>query len=121
MRYIILLKGVLPPNCPPQVFEGIMKLGQEASSSGAMVDNAGLAPATAGARVSLRAGNVTVGDILPDRFAEVMSYAIYEVASKDEAVEWARRFLQLHAEHLPDWEADAEVLKALGPEDMGAA
>jgi hypothetical protein len=121
MRYIILLKGVLPPNCPPEVFQAIMALGEEATRSGAMIDNAGLHPSSVGARVTLSTGRVSVGDI-PDAAEEaVMSYAIYSVGSHDEAVDWARRFLDLHAEHLPDWEAHADVLKAFGPEDMAPA
>jgi hypothetical protein len=47
------------------------------------------------------------------------SYAIYDVASQDQAVEWTKRFLSVHAQHWPEWEAEASVLKVLGPEDFG--
>jgi hypothetical protein len=49
----------------------------------------------------------------------MISYAMYEVRSKDEAVEWANRFLRLHRDLWPEWEGDADVLKVMGPEDFG--
>jgi hypothetical protein len=50
---------------------------------------------------------------------ELVSYAIYQVASKEEAVEWASRFLRVHAEQWPGYEGEVTVLKVLGPEDFG--
>jgi hypothetical protein len=40
------------------------------------------------------------------------------VRSKEEAVEWAARFMRLHRDLWPGWEGDAEVLKVFGPEDF---
>ena len=50
---------------------------------------------------------------------EFISYAQYEVRSKEEAVEWASRFMKIHQEFVPGWEGEAEVLKVFGPEDFG--
>ena len=44
MRYIVLLKAPQLTNPPPELFEAIMKLGEEATAAGALIDNAGLAP-----------------------------------------------------------------------------
>ena len=36
-------------------------------------------------------------------------YAVYDVKSKNEAIEWTSRFMQLHKEHWPGWEGESEV------------
>src|SRR5260370_42346671 len=57
MRYIVLLKGAQPSTPPPPaLMEAIMKLGEEATKAGALLDTAGLAPSAAGARIELAAG-----------------------------------------------------------------
>jgi hypothetical protein len=96
----------------------IMQLGAEATASGAMIDNAGLAPSAAGARVTLAGGHLSVVDGPFTEAKEFISYALYEVRSKEEAVEWASRFIRLHADHWPGWEGECEVLKVMGPEDF---
>jgi len=42
-------------------------------------------------------------------------YAIVDVKSKQEAIEMAKRFLQIHADILgPEYEADSEVRQMFG-------
>ena len=36
-------------------------------------------------------------------------YAIFDVKSKDEVMDWTRRFMELHKKHWPDWEGETEV------------
>jgi hypothetical protein len=119
MRYMILLKGAqttTPP--PPGLLEAIMKLGEEATQAGALLDTAGLAPSAAGARVELAAGKVTVTDGPFTESKELISYALYDVRTKEEAIEWAARFLRIHRDRWPGWEGTADVLKVMGPEDF---
>lgn len=119
MRYIVLLKGAQPATPPPPgLMEAIMKLGEEATAAGALLDTAGLAPSAAGARVELAAGTVTVTDGPFTESKEMISYALYDVRAKEEAVEWAARFLRLHRDLWPGWEGTADVLKVMGPEDF---
>jgi hypothetical protein len=63
-----------------------------------------------GARVCLSAGKLTISD---GPFAEskelISAYAIYKVASKQEAVARASQFLQLYKEHWPVLEGEVEV------------
>ena len=119
MRYMILLKGTQPAEPPPPgLMEAIMKLGDEATAAGALLDTAGLAPSVAGARVQLSGGHLSVVDGPFAEAKEFISYALYEVRSRQEAVEWASRFLRLHQELWPGWDGDADVLKVFGPEDF---
>ncbi|EXG79640.1 YciI family protein [Cryptosporangium arvum] len=121
MRYLTLLRGThstTPP--PPELMAAIMALGEEATKSGSLLENSGLAPSSAGARVSLSAGELTTTDGPFAESKEVISYAIYEVNAKEEAVEWASRFLKVHRDLWPGWEGDVDVLKLFGPEDFPA-
>jgi len=119
MRYLVLLKAAqssTPP--PPELMEAIMKLGEEATRAGALLDTAGLAPSTDGARVQLAGGTLSVTDGPFTEAKEMISYAFYQVRSREEAVEWTARFLKLHRDLWDGWEGDAEVLRVFGPEDF---
>jgi len=119
MRYLVLLEGVQPETPPPaELMEAIMQLGDEATKAGALLDTAGLAPSAAGARVRLAGGALSVTDGPFTEAKEMISYALYEVRSKEEAVEWASRFMALHRDLWPGWEGEADVLKVFGPEDF---
>jgi hypothetical protein len=120
MRYLILLKGTPPATPPPpELMEAIVKLGAEATEAGALLDTAGLSPSAAGARVGLYGGKLSVTDGPFAEAKETISYALFQVRSKEEAVERASRFLKLHRDLWPGWEGDADVLKVMGPEDFG--
>lgn len=120
MRYIVLLKAQQLSAPPPALFEAIMKLGAEATAAGALIDTAGLAQGAPNARIQLGAGKLSVTDGPFAEAKEFISYAQYEVRSKEEAVEWASRFMTLHQEFVPGWEGECEVLKVFGPEDLPA-
>jgi hypothetical protein len=119
MRYLMLLKAAQPATPPPpELMEAIARLGEEATRSGALLDFAGLAPSAAGARLELTSGDLIVSDGPFAEAKEVISYAVYEVRSKEEAVAWGTRFLEAHREHWPEWEGTTDLLKLFGPEDM---
>jgi hypothetical protein len=121
MRYLVLLKGTQPSTPPPpELLEAIAKLGEEATRAGALLDTAGLAPSAAGARVRLSADGLSVTDGPFTETKEMISYAIYQVRSREEAVEWTSRFMKAHRDLWPGWEGEADVLQVFGPEDFGA-
>ncbi|SNT58041.1 Uncharacterized conserved protein [Streptosporangium subroseum] len=122
MRYMIILKATSQPATPPatELMEAIAKLGEEATRAGVMLDNAGLAPSAQGARVELVGGKVSVTDGPFAEAKELVSYALYQVRSKEEAVEWTSRFLKVHRDHWAGWEGEADVLRVFGPEDFAA-
>jgi hypothetical protein len=116
MRYLIMLKGNQPASPPPpELMEAIMRLGGEATAAGALLDTAGLEPSATGARVVLYRGALSVTDGPFAEAKETISYALYDVRSRDEAVQWASRFIELHRDLWPGWEGEADVLKVFGP------
>ncbi|MEO3928341.1 YciI family protein [Micromonosporaceae bacterium B7E4] len=119
MRYLALLRATrttTPP--PPGLMEAIMQLGEEATAAGALLDQGGLAPSAEGARMQVATGRLSVTDGPFAEAKETISYALYEVRSKEEAVEWVSRFLELHRDMWPGWEGEGEVLRVFGPEDF---
>ena len=119
MRYMVVLKSAQPPSAPPpELMAAIMKLGEDATKAGALLDTAGLHPSAFGARVVLGGGDLAVTDGPFAEAKEMISYALYQVRSKEEAVEWTSRFMKLHRDLWPGWEGEADVLKVFGPEDF---
>ena len=119
MRYLVLLEAAQPDTPPPpDLMEAILAVGEEATRAGALLDTAGLLPSAAGARAVLAGGEVSVTDGPFTEAKELISYALYEVRSKAEAVEWTSRFLGLHRDKWPGWTGEARVLKVMGPEDF---
>ena len=120
MRYLVLLEGTNPATPPPPaLMQGIGALGAEATQAGVMVDTAGLSPSAYGAAVTVTGGDLSITDGPFAEAREMISYAVYDVRSKEEAVEWTARFMRLHVETWPGWEGSAKVRKVMGPEDFG--
>jgi hypothetical protein len=112
MRYLTTLKVTSQPATPPPppLLEAIAALGEEALRAGVLVDTAGLLPLQAGGgRVSLSGGALSVTDGPFTESKELISYAVYDVQSRDEVLEWTSRFLRLHGEHWPGWEGEADI------------
>ena len=120
MRYLVLLKAITIPDTPPspELMAAIAALGEDARTAGVLVDTQGLQPSAVGSRVSLTGGQLSAADGPFTESKELISYALYEVRSKEDAVEWTNRFLRLHRELWPGWEGEADVLKVFGPEDF---
>jgi hypothetical protein len=97
--------------------EAIVKLGEDATKAGALLDTGGLAPSTA-AKVQVSDGKLDVTDGPFAEAKEWISYAMYQVRAKEEAVEWTSRFMKLHRDMWPGWEGEAELLQIFGPEDF---
>jgi len=112
MRFMMLVKGSENQGQPPQsLFEAIGTLGVEETKAGRMIETGGLYPSAAGgARVRLSGGKLTVTD---GPFAEakevVGGFAVFELPSREAAVESARAFMELHRVHWPSWEGETEV------------
>ena len=111
MKYMVLVRGSEnqgPP--PPALMNAIAELGQHAGQAGVFVQMGGLLPTAAGAKVRVQRGKILVTDGPFTEAKEVIGgFAIYDVNSKDDALEWTRRFMQLHLDHWPEWEGESEV------------
>ncbi|MBB5870093.1 hypothetical protein F4553_003472 [Allocatelliglobosispora scoriae] len=119
MRYLVILKAQQPDGPPPaELMAAIEALGVEATNAGVLLDVGGLAPSAAGARVELSGGRLNVVDGPFAEAKEMISYAVYQVRSKDEVVEWASRFMKVHRDNWPGWEGDSVISKVFGPEDF---
>ena len=120
MRFMMIVKHAENQGQPPkQLMDAITKLAEEEAKAGTMLGSGGLGPTAMGARVRLSGGKVTVIDGPFTETNEVVGgYAQFELNSKEEAVESAVRFMELHKKYWPGWEGETEVRPMLGPEDF---
>jgi hypothetical protein len=113
MRFMAMLKfdESLPAGPPPRaLFEAMAEYATEGARNGTLVDQGGLLPSTAGAIVSLVDGSIKAVDGPFTEAKELIGgYAVLEVRSKAEAVELAKRLMQIHKDHWPGWEGSCEV------------
>jgi hypothetical protein len=111
MRFLMMVKAPENSGPPPkELMEAMGKLAEESFKSGEMIETGGLGPTASGSRVRLAGGKVTVTDGPFTEAKEVLGgYAIFELNSKEEAIERTQRFMELHREHWPGWEGETEV------------
>ena len=123
MRFMTIVKSAESAVPPPQaLIDAIGKLGQEAAGKGVMVEMGGLLPTAMGARIRLAGGTLTVTDGPFSEAKEVVGgYAVYTVKSTAEALDWAKRFLELHRQHWKGWEGEVELRQLFDPPGGGAA
>ena len=97
MRFMVIVKatedseqGALPST---EMLEAMGAYNEELVKAGVMLDGDGLRPSKHGARVPFdQAGNATVIDGPFTETKELVSgYWVFEVSSREEAIEWARK------------------------------
>ncbi|HEY6931286.1 MAG TPA: YciI family protein [Thermoanaerobaculia bacterium] len=120
MRFMTIVKSEEKFGFPPQeLIDAIEELRQEGIKSGVFLDTGGLAPTATGAAVRLRGGKLSVVDGPFTESKEVVGgYAVFELPSQKEAIEWSRRFMELHRKHWPAWEGVTEIRQLFTPEDL---
>jgi hypothetical protein len=120
MRFMILVKadknteaGVMPSE---RLLAEMGKYNEELVKAGVMVSGEGLQPTSKGARVKFSGNKRTVVD---GPFAEskelIAGFWIFQVKSKEEAIEWVKRCPNPH-----DGEAEIEIRQIFEAEDFGA-
>jgi hypothetical protein len=113
MRYMMFIKHTEDyrnADVPARLYEEMGKFIEETTKNGNFVGGAGLQPSSAGTRVKLKSGKITVTDGPFTESKEVVGgYAIMEAKSRDEALTLARRFMELHLKHWPAFEGECEV------------
>jgi hypothetical protein len=120
MRFMMIVKHAEMQGPPPKsLMDAIAKAAEEEAKAGTMLGNGGLAPTAQGARVRLSGGKVTVIDGPFTEAKEIIGgYAQFELKSKEEAIESAVQFMELHKKHWPGWEGETEVRQMFGPDDF---
>ena len=121
MRFMIFVKasadseaGIMPSE---QLITEMGNFNEELSKAGILVDCDGLHPSSKGARVRFSGDQRTVID---GPFIEtkelVAGYWIWEVKSKEEAIEWVKRC----PNPMPGTESEIEIRQIFSAEDFGA-
>lgn len=120
MRFMMLVKHAENQGPPPkELMDAIAKLSDEAVKSGSMLGSGGLAPTAQSTRVRVSNGQLSVIDGPFTETKEVVGgYAQFEMNSKEEAIEGARHFMELHRQHWPGWEGETEIRQMFGQEDF---
>ena len=120
MQFMMMVKHAENFGPPPKEFmDAMAKLGEEAVKAGTMVTSGGLAPTARSTRVRLSRGQVTAIDGPFTEAKEVVGgYAVLEFKSKEEAIESAKHFMELHKKYWPGWEGETEVRQVFGPEEF---
>lgn len=113
MRYMMFIKHTEDyrnADVPASLHEEMGKFIEETTKSGNFVSGGGLQPSSAGARVKLKGGKITVTDGPFTESKEIVGgYAIIDAKSREEALDLARRFMELHRKHWPAFEGESEV------------
>ena len=111
MRFMMLVKSAEAGPPSPELMAAIGKLSQEMAQAGVLLDMGGLAPSSRGARIRLSDARLTVIDGPFTESKELIGgYSVLKAASKAEAIELGRRFMQVHADILgPGHEVELEI------------
>lgn len=108
MRFMIIVKatddseaGRFPPN-PEPLFQAMASYHEELSRAGVLLDGSGLQPSSKGWRVQYEGGKRTIVD---GPFTEskelVAGYTLIQTRTREEAIEWSRRFPNPIGEGVP--------------------
>jgi hypothetical protein len=124
MRYMFLVSGVETGAAPPQrMIDEIEKLTEQEMAAGRMIARGGLLPTAMGsARIESRRGKLKVIDGPFAETKEVLGgFAIFEFATREEAIAAAEHFMDLHSRYWPEWEGVCEMRAMFGFGVAGAA
>ncbi|HET6836586.1 MAG TPA: YciI family protein [Gemmatimonadales bacterium] len=118
MRFMMLVKADEKNSGPPspELLAGIDKLVQDVTRSGGeLLETGGLLPSAMGAKIRAGRGKLTVTD---GPFTEgkelVGGYAIFRFASKKQAIEQGKRFMQLHIDVMgSSYQGELEIRQLL--------
>ena len=90
---------------------------QEAFQAGVIADTGGLAPTSEATRFEMRGGKL---DVVDGPFAEarevIGGWVIYNVPSREVAMDWSQRFVDLHRKYWPEFEFTCELRQIMEPE-----
>jgi hypothetical protein len=101
---------------PAALMQAMDVFVRESLASGAVVDTGGLLPSKDGTRIRLEGGEITVTDGPFTESKEVIGgWAILQADSKEEAVRFATKFMELHRKYWPEFVGESEVRPMFDP------
>jgi hypothetical protein len=111
MAFFSIIRAAEQQGPPPRgLMDAMDTYVTETLKNGTVVSTGGLAPSTAGFRVRVKGGRLSVTD---GPFAEskevVGGYAVIAAGTRDEALRATKEFMQLHVDHWPEWVGECEV------------
>jgi hypothetical protein len=121
MRFMMMVKHAEQQGPPPkELMDAIARLTEEDTKAGrTLLGSGGLAPTAQSTRVRVSGGQLKVIDGPFTEAKEIVGgYAQFELKSKEEAIEGAVRFMELHRKYWPGWEGETEIRQIFGPEDF---
>jgi hypothetical protein len=113
MKYLMLIKhteSYRSQPIPQALMDAMGEFVAEGFKTGILKDTAGLKPTAESFRVRSSGGKLHVTDGPFTEAKEIVGgYALVEVGSKEQALEIARQFMELHRVHWPEFEGECEV------------
>jgi hypothetical protein len=113
MKYLMFIRAnekYRGEDIPPALLDAMGKLVEEGFQSGTLKETGGLQDSSKGFRIRSRDGKLHATDGPFTESKEVIGgYALVELTSKEEAREFARRFMELHRVHWPEFDGECEV------------
>ena len=113
MRFMMFIKHTEDyrnKEVPAGLYEAMGEFVNAGFKSGALIDTAGLLPTSAGTKIKLKAGNISVVDGPFTESKEIVGgYALIEAKTKAEALDLATKFMDIHRVHWPEFEGECEV------------
>ncbi len=111
MPFLSIVKSSESQGPVPQgLMDAMDKLVGESIRNRSVIQTGGLGPSSKGARVRISKGKLTVTDGPFTEAKEVLGgYAVLAANSREEALENARTFMELHQRHWPEWEGECEI------------
>ncbi|MEP6620783.1 MAG: YciI family protein [bacterium] len=113
MRYMCLIKheeSQRSLSFPPGFMDAMNTFVGEALKNGTITDTAGLKGTADASRIAVGKGKLTVTD---GPFAEskevVGGYAIVEAATREEAMAFVTKFMDMHRIYFPEFEGECEL------------
>lgn len=107
MKFITFVTTTNPAEAgapPPALMQAIIALGMEAGSH--MLDTGGMSDT---AKVKVRSKQLITDGPFTEAKEMIGGYAIYELPSEAEIVNWTQRFADLHRQHWPQWEGEITI------------
>lgn len=101
---------------PAALLEAMGQFVQQSLQDGSLIDTGGLLPSKNGFRIRLARGAISMTDGPFVETKEVIGgWAIINAESKADALRIARKFMELHRTHWPEFEGEAEVRPMFDP------